>query len=467
MTTPRPTQHFERTLAQAASDCGGTTSGAPETRLRAVTTDSRDVPADALFVALTGERFDGHDFVGAAREAGAAAAMVHADVDTDLPCITVDDTLVGLGKLARAHRDRFDIPVIAITGSAGKSTTKEMIAAVLSGAMRVLKTTGNLNNRIGVPLTLFGLGEKHEAAVIEAGISLPGEMAHLREIIRPTVRVLTNAALSHVEFLVDAAGVAREKATLFDDAGPDDVIVYNADDPLVTAEAEARDGKKISFGILAGDVRASEIITGAASSTIEVTCDGNVQVLVVPAPGTHNVMNALAAAAVGVAVGLDLQTIARGLEKNYEPMPMRSRSVRLEEDIRLIDDTYNSNPASAKAALELLRLTPAKRRVAVLADMLELGEAAPDAHRELGRWAGTFGADIVVTFGELARHTHEAASGAGATSEHFDDRAACAARVAGLVKPGDAVLVKGSRGMRMEEVVAALLAKHPEIDEVA
>lgn len=468
MATPRPEQHFTATLGEAAEAVEGSVRGASELQvpLRAVTTDSRDVPDDALFVALVGEHFDGHDFVAKAADAGAAAAMVQRDVGADLPQIQVSDTLEGLGRLARWHRDRFEIPVAAVTGSAGKSTTKEMIAAVFGSRWNVLKTTGNLNNRIGVPLTLFALGPEHEAAVIEAGISLPGEMAHLTDIIRPTIRVVLNAALSHVEFLTDVDRVAAEKARLFDGATASDVLVFNADDERIAAEALRRTiGARLSFGLGDADVRASDIELGGTRGSAFTLLYGEESVRVeIEAVGAHNVRNALAAAACGLAAGLSLEEIAGGLQTGYVPMAARSRTRVVGDDILLIDDTYNSNPASARAALEMLVSLGRTRTIAVLGDMLELGSAGESAHEQVGRAAADLGVTHVITFGPLSKSTARAAEAAGVETVAFDERAACGRHVAGMLTGGDAVLVKGSRGMKMEEVVAAIDEAHGGVD---
>jgi UDP-N-acetylmuramoyl-tripeptide--D-alanyl-D-alanine ligase len=424
------------------------------------------VKEGSLFVALRGPRFDGHAFVAQALEDGATAALVereHLDaVHAGVPHVAVDDTLIALGQLARWHRDRFAGPVVAITGSCGKSTTKELTAAVLATRWRVHKTSGNLNNLIGVPLTLLALDAEHEAAVVEAGISEPGEMDKLAAIIAPTVRVVLNAGVAHVEQLRDAAGVAREKAKLFDGARADDALVYNVDDALVRAEAEQRDaGRRVGFGLAAqADVRARDVQgLGAEGSTFRLlTPDGEADVHLQLA-GEHNVANALAAAAIGHALGLSAAEIATGLSASTEGMAGRSSIVRLDSGVTLIDDTYNSNPQSAQAALRLLvsLRQPKGRAIAVLGDMLELGEHGERAHREVGRTAAELGIDLLLALGDSSRFTVEAARAARVDAKHFEDVQALSDALRAAVEAGDVVLVKGSRGMRMERARDALM----------
>lgn len=454
------------TAAEIAKAVGGTLSGA-DAPVRGVSTDSRTTAAGNLFVALAGESFDGHGYLAKAAERGAAAALVTRGkiaAPAPLPLVEVEgDTLPALASLARAHRDALRIPVVGITGSAGKTTAKEMTAAVLSGGGRtVLKTEGNLNNRIGVPLTVMSIGPEHGAAVVEMGISLPGEMAELVRAAKPTVRVFLVAGVGHVEFLKDADGVAAEKGHIFDDALAADAMVFNADDPRVAREAAKRPlVRKVSFGRSAGaNVRAVKVSSSALGEQV-VTMDlaGDVHDVRLKTVGEHMAVNALAAAAVGVALGIPAREIVEGLESRFVPVPGRGDVVKLGGDVVMVDDTYNSNPTSAAAALRAAaaaRASGRKRAVAALGDMLELGQAGPDEHAAIGKLAGELKLDALYAFGPLSRRTVEEAARAGVPAKGFDTREALVDALAGELAAGDLLLVKGSRGMKMDLVVAAL-----------
>lgn len=448
----------------AAAVGGAVLSGSGETAVAGVSTDSRTIAKGNLFVALSGEKFDAHTFVAGAFEKGAACALIDSARADEL---RGKGTLVGvpskdlqpaLASLARAWRDRFAIPVVGITGSAGKTTAKEMTAAVLGGLGRVLKTEGNLNNRIGVPLTVMSISSEHAAAVVEMGISLPGEMPELVRAANPTVRVLLVAGIGHVEFLKDAAGVAAEKAHIWDDANPGDAMIWNADDALVSAEAARRPlGKKISFGRSeTAMVRAVDVtVTGVGEQKVTLDLMGTRREARLQVAGVHLVMNALAASAAGIACEVSPDEIVAGLETRFVPVLGRGDIVRLAGDVVLVDDTYNANPTSAKAALTMiasLEEAGRKRALAVLGDMLELGPAGPEEHRMIGEHAHFAGIEGLYCFGPLMQNAAEAFPGA----KHFATKAELAQTLLSDLRPGDAVLVKGSRGMKMEEVVDLL-----------
>ena len=464
---------FDMTARDAAALLGGqVAAGDAATRMRGVSTDSRTVAAGNLFVALAGESFDGHDYVAGAAKKGAAAALVLASkVDSlrgaGIPLIAVEgDTLTALGKLGRAHRDSMRVPFVGVTGSAGKSTAKEMIAAVLSWNGRaVLKTEGNLNNRIGVPLTVMSATKDHAYCVIEMGISFKGEMTELVKIARPDVRVLLNAGSSHLEFLGSPEGVAEEKAHIWDDARPGDWMIWNADDERVTKQASLRTlERKLSFGHSeTADVRVKDVeLAGSGERKVRLLLRGKPVVASLKVFGAHHVMNAAAAAAVGLALGIPSEEIGAGLETRFAPMPGRGDLHRLKGDVLLVDDSYNSNPTSAMASLTALGETKAAgrtRTLAALGDMLELGATARAEHARVGSWASRAGIDALYLFGPNARATEEGAAGAGhrPVTRVFETRPALADALLADLKSGDAVLVKGSRGMKMDEVVAALL----------
>jgi UDP-N-acetylmuramoyl-tripeptide--D-alanyl-D-alanine ligase len=458
------------TRYELASGAGGRWIGAAPAEVRGVSTDSRALPAGALFVALRGERFDGHAFLAAARDAGAAAALVdEAHVASlggaapPLPLLAVRDTLAALGMLARLHRRRFAIPVVGVTGSNGKTTTREMVGLILRTRGPALKTEGNLNNEVGVPLTLLGLGPEHRRAVIEMGMNHAGEIARLAALAEPQVGIVTMAGAGHVEHfggLVD--GVADAKAELYFALPPSGVAVANADDARMLRRAQASGRSLITFSGTRGkgDVSVLEVLEhGPAGLRFALGLGQKEVEVALPLVGLHNAANAAAAAAAAMALGYGDREIAEGLAQ-VQPVGRRLRLERLASGATLLDDCYNANPASMSAALRTLTaLAAGGRAVAVLGDMLELGPAEEEAHLALGREAaGVAGA--VAAFGPRSRHTAEAARAAGlADVFHTEDMAALAAHVRGALRPGDVVLVKGSRGNKLERLVEALGAK--------
>jgi UDP-N-acetylmuramoyl-tripeptide--D-alanyl-D-alanine ligase len=438
-----------------------------------VSIDSRNLGVGEAFVAIRGHRLDGHQFLAEAAGRGASCLVVHSlpdDVPANVPLVLVEDTTRALGLLGAWHRSRFAIPVVAVTGSNGKTTTKELIAAVLGTHWRVLKPAASFNNQWGLPLTLLRLTAEHEAVVVEIGTNQPGEIAALAAIAQPTVGVVTTVAAVHTEFLGSIAGVYQEKAALPRAVGPEGWVALNADDPRVAGMARETRAHVVTYGRApgarvraVGEVLAPSIpeVGDGLAFTLEV--DGERRAVRLRLSGRHNVGNALAAAAVGVALGLDLDDIARGLG---EAEAVAGRCVwRRAGQVLILDDTYNANPVSMQAALETAAARraaePAPRRlVAVLGDMLELGPTAEEAHRELGRAAAAAGADEVVGVGRWALLAVEAARAAGVPdAQHVTTFEDTVAHLLKRLAPGDVVLVKGSRGMRMERVVDALLAR--------
>ena len=429
-----------------------------------VSIDSRTLQVGEAFFAIVGHRLDGHAFLGDAAARGAACVVVHTLPDeppANIPLVLVEDTTRSLGRLAAWHRSRFSVPVVAITGSIGKTTVKELTAAVLATRGEVLRPASSFNNQWGLPLTLLRLGPEHRAAVVELGTNQAGEIATLAEIARPTVGVVTMVAAVHTEFLGSIDGVREEKAALVRALSPTGIAVLNADDPRVASMAREVKGRVVTFGRAAGaTVRIADEPTDTDEGfgfTLET--GGRRQPVRVAFAGRHNVANALAAAAVGVALELPLEDIARGLAA---ARPVGGRGVwKRAGDVAILDDTYNASPASVRAALDTLAARRGGRRaIVVLGDMLELGALSEEAHREVGRQVAALGADEFVGLGRHAALAVEAARAAGLADAHhsatFDDT------VAHLLKrlaPGDVVLVKGSRGMRMERVVDALVAR--------
>ncbi|HWI40435.1 MAG TPA: UDP-N-acetylmuramoyl-tripeptide--D-alanyl-D-alanine ligase, partial [Verrucomicrobiae bacterium] len=391
-------------IEEVAAATGGMLTGGAGQVVQRVSTDSRTAAAGDLFVALRGERFDAHDFIDAAAGRGVAAFLVEAGREMLVPAaaaaVGVSDTLRGLGDLAAFHRRRFDIPVAAITGSNGKTSTKEMLASILSVSGEGLKTEGNLNNLIGLPHMVLRLHGDHRWAVLEMGMSEPGEIDRMAEIAAPRVGVITNVFPAHLESMGSVENVARAKGELFLRLQPGAVAVYNADDPLVAALPAPPGVDRLSFGIDAGDVRAEALERlGRLGQRIALSLPTGRVELTLHAFGRHNVANAAAAAAAAVVLGVPAGEIAAGLER-FRPYDKR---FRLEDlgSLVLIDDSYNANPASTRAALETLAILKEEGRgIAVLGDMLELGPGSAAAHRETGRIAAST-ADRLYLLGEM------------------------------------------------------------------
>jgi len=462
---------------------GGAQAGdAPNLGIRRVWTDSRTVRRGDLFVALTGVRFDGHQFVADALQKGAVGAIVRRGfvgaggasagphparkAPGKALLIEVEDPLCAFQELARAHRRRFGIPVVAVSGSNGKTTTKEMIGAILAEAYPTLKTGGNLNNHIGVPQTLLRLAARHEAAVIEMGISRLGEMARLCEIAEPTHGVLTNIGPTHLETLGDLRAVAQAKGEMLDRLPRDGTAILNADDAFFKDLAARVRGQVRSFGFSErADVRALQVERrGLAFSLIRVGVRGRARPFSVTlgVAGAHNIANALAAVATGLALGVGESAIRAGLAR-FRPTAMRSQ-VRRWRGVTWLNDCYNANPSSMRAALRWLAEFKSEvkghgRAIAVLGDMLELGEGSVRIHRDLGEELARQGTDYLLTVGDLAAEIAAGARGAGMPADHVivaQEHAALAERLKGILHAGDVVLLKGSRGVRMERVLEEL-----------
>lgn len=439
--------------------------------VKRVITDSRNVTPGDLFVAFKGERFDGHQFLGQALHKGAVAVLINADVRIPsavtaaaVSILAVPDTLVAYQRLAAYHRSRFDIPVVAVTGSNGKTTTKEMVARVLEERWTVLVTEGNLNNRIGVPQTLLRLAASHQAAIIEMGVDQKGQTSRLAELVRPTIGLITNIGPDHLEFFGTMDASAEAKGELLDWLESDDAVVLNADDPYFRYLAARARCRVVSFGLGPdAHVRALDVVHVPDGITCDLMLPDGARpiALRLPAHGLHNLANALAAAAVGYLCALESAQIARGLAR-FTPAAMRSQVERLGA-LTVLVDCYNANPASTKAALDWLAAQPnGARTIAVLGDMLELGPGAPAFHEEVGAYAAGHRIAELVTCGALARGFAKGAEQVGMASSRITeapDAVRAAEIVAEKARPGDVVLVKGSRGMRMEQIVEALRAK--------
>ncbi len=420
-------------------------------------TDTRSLQKGALFIALRGARYDGHDFVDSAGEAGAHAVLVEQPVTTALPGVVVPDTRLAMGTLASGWRQRFDCPVIAVTGSNGKTTVKEMLRAVLGSCGGVLSTSGNLNNDIGVPLTLFGLDREHAFAVIEMGANHPGEIDYLTRLTRPDVALITQCAPAHLEGFGSIEGVARAKGEIFNGLGSDGCAIINADDAYADLWSGLNSTRQIiTFGLSGvADVRATTITQHAdGSQSFELTTPLGSADVTLSLLGRHNVMNALAAAATVTALEFTPQAIATGLA-GLQTVAGRLTRVAGRAGSLLIDDSYNANPGSLTAALEVLVAQPGRPWL-VLGDMGELGSTAGSLHAAAGEQARTLGVERLYAVGELSRHAAEA-FGAGAV--HFEAMDDLIERLQDDLGEGVVLLIKGSRGARMERVTTALRAE--------
>lgn len=430
-------------------------------QLSGISTDSRNLLSGALFVPLRGERFDGHDYLSQAVKNGAAACLSEEVVaGLSVPVVRVTNTLRALGDIAAAYRLQLNGPLVAITGSVGKTTTKEMLAAILSRVAPGLKTAGNFNNLIGLPLTLFRLEKEHQWAVLEMGTSALGEIERLTEVAQPTIGIITNIGAAHLETLQGLDGVARAKGELF--AGlQGGTAILNLDDSRVARLPVANGVKKMTYGVaVEAEVRAEKIEENANGIQFELSFSGRRSRVQLSIPGRHNVANALAAAAAAIELNVPLAEIAAGLAQ-FTAIPGRMNLSPLPCGGLLLDDSYNSNPLSASAALDVLTILPGQgRRVAVLGDMLELGENSVQMHEDLGAKAAGV-AELLLGVGNFSADICRGAETAGMDSGHMVRLVDATAAIEYLQKQqrsGDKILVKGSRGIHLEQLAEALKA---------
>ena len=442
----------------------GILRGVEGMEIKGISIDSRTIREGELFVALKGPRFDGHDYVAEAMKRGASGAMVERSVLEERyerlggmhNIIPVEDTLLSLQEMAAMHRKKFTIPVVGITGSNGKTTTKEMLASIFRQRGPVLNNEGNLNNHIGVPLTLMKLDRTHRAAVIEMGMSALGEIELLARLARPDVGVITNIGPAHLEFLVTIDRIAQAKGELLEYMKPGGTAVLNADDPYFCALRAKFSGPAISFGIeQQADVSAADISQGKDYIDFTLRARDNSVPVRLRLVGRHNIYNALAAAAAAIAAEVMIDAVKDGLEA-FVPRAMRSELKTIKGRV-MLEDCYNANPRSMDAALEtLVTLRHGRMTIAVLGDMLELGDAAVEAHRAIGRKAAALGVDLVISVGTLSSHIAEGARAGGMSPERVvsvKTNAEAAALLRERSQEGDAILIKGSRGMKMEKIL--------------
>jgi UDP-N-acetylmuramoyl-tripeptide--D-alanyl-D-alanine ligase len=457
----------------AAAMNGSMAGGDAATEFRGVSIDTRTLNPGELFVAIRGERFDGAQFVEQAIAAGAAGVVVSRASVSVVPVaqavrpavtIAVDDTTVALQSLARAIRRESGTKVVAITGSAGKTTTKEITSEFLAARYRVIRNRGNLNNHIGLPLSLIELRTRPEIAVVELGMNHTGEISTLVAVAEPDVRVWTNVGEAHVGFFASVDAIADAKAEIFEGASPSTVLVANADDDRIVARAPRFRGRVVTFGIdRDADVRAAEV-TDAGIDGLRArvaTPRGSVSIQT-PLVGRANLANILAAAAVAIEFDVPLATIA-DRARTLRPASHRGEVVKLSSGITIIDDSYNANPSATMSAIRVLAAAPAKRRVAVLGEMLELGDHSVSLHADVGRAAAAAKLDALLTVGGLSASALAEAAVAGglprAAVHHFATSDEAADAAIELLRDGDLVLIKGSRGVKTDRVVERLKAE--------
>lgn len=421
-----------------------------------VTTDSRKITRGVLFVALKGENFNGEDFAQDALNKGAAAVLV-SKTAPEISGVTlrVDDTLKAYRQIAGSWRERFQIPVVAITGSSGKTTTKDLTAAVLSGLGKVCKTTANFNNEIGVPLTLLEINETHKAAVVEIGMRGLGQIESLARYVKPNIGIVINVNETHIEILGSVENIARAKSELVQAIPTGGAVILNADNSYTAAMKNlvAENVRLLTYGLdNAADLTAENISISGSLTSFTLNYGGEKYQIEIPIIGRHNVSNALAAIAAGLSVGLSVDEIRRGLSA-LVTTKMRFEVIR-RDGITLVNDAYNASPASMRAAIRTVAEVYDSRKIAVLGDMLELGKIAPRVHREVGRELAEQGFDTLIAFGELGKYIAAGAEHAGLKNIYaVDTHEAAAKKILEVVKTGDVILFKASHGMHLEKIL--------------
>lgn len=433
--------------------------GDPETDITCISTDTRKLKKGDFFVPILGENFDGHDFINQALELGACGYLTHRDDRIILKgiVIKVKDSLKAYQAIAELYRAKFDIPIIGVTGSSGKTTTKDMIYEVLARKYKVLRTEGNLNNQIGVPMTLLNLSTEHQIGVIEMGMNSLGEISVLSKIARPCVSVITNIGLAHIGKLGSRQNILKAKMEILDGMDENGVVILNGDDSLLLGLKNLLKFKTIYFGLQEGlDIQAYNIrVIDEINISFDIQINGQKYFVLVPLPGIHNVYNALAAIAVGIEFKVPMEYIIEGI-RNYKPSKRRMNILLLSRKIKLIDDVYNANPNSMEEALKVMKNLSGNRKIAVLGDMLELGEWTRQAHMNIGESVVKNEINYLITLGENSKHIAEGAVRLGMSQRKIKT---CLTidevnqTLKDLIRDGDVILVKGSRGMKMEGIV--------------
>ncbi|MCD8142973.1 MAG: UDP-N-acetylmuramoyl-tripeptide--D-alanyl-D-alanine ligase [Clostridiales bacterium] len=448
------------TLQEILTATGGTLlEGSQDlsTAITAVDTDSRAMAGGSLFVPLVGERFDGHAYIESALTA-AAGTLTQRPLERYAPdrfYVLVEDTMQALGDLARYYRHKFQIKVVGITGSVGKTTCKDMVASVLSARFRVLKTDGNFNNNIGVPKTLFRLDSSHEIAVIEMGMNHPGEIDYLTNIVNPDVAVITNIGDAHIENLGSRENTLKAKSEIFNGMKGKGVAVLNGDDPLLSTLSGKLEQQILWYGWDSRcDFGCADLDEGFDNHVVmDVRSPQGQWRQAIPGLGSHMIYPALAAVAVGSWFGMTTEEIHRGI-LNFVPTKMRMDRVSLPGGVTVLNDTYNANPQSMRSAVEVLSKTSGSYKVAVLGDMLELGELGPALHESVGRFVGQCGIDCLLAVGDLAEYIYNGAMAAGIAECYTrPNKEEAKVVLEHILRPGCTILCKASRGMRLEELV--------------
>ncbi|MCI9452458.1 MAG: UDP-N-acetylmuramoyl-tripeptide--D-alanyl-D-alanine ligase [Dorea sp.] len=450
------------TLENITKACQGTYYGDESLfcqEVEGVVIDSRKVKPGYLFVAIDGVKVNAHKFIPDTVKAGALCVVSHEDLgETDFPYILVESTGQALLDIAKLYRDSFDIKVVGITGSAGKTSTKEMIASVVSQKYSVHKTLGNFNNEWGLPITIFGLEEGHQVAILEMGVNHFGEMRRLSSVASPDICVITNIGVAHLEFFKTREGIYREKTQMIQDMKSGGKIILNGDDDLLSQTAPIKGASPIFFGMgeentfRAGHMRPQGLKGTACTIYLPEDISFN---CIVPLPGIHMVSNALAGAAVGYALGLTPEEIKAGIE-GLPSIPGRNNIIKTER-LMILDDCYNANPVSMKASIDVLDMALG-RKVAILGDMGELGDNTGELHREVGAYAAEKGIDLVCGIGKISKELVDGAENRSDATQGvwFESKADFLAAMGEIIKEGDNILVKASHGMQFTEIVEAL-----------
>lgn len=457
----------ELTLELVAAAIGATCN--KQTEVLSICTDTRTIVPGSVFLALKGERFDGHDYAAQAAKAGAVAIICEHPVNgvKGIPVLQVKSTYGALLQIAKAYRNRFAVPVIAVTGSVGKTTTKEMIVAALSKKLSTMKTEGNLNNEVGLPKTLLRLNHTVEAAVVEMGMDHAGQIHNMSVAAEPTISVITNIGLCHIQNFDSQEGILKAKLEIVDGMDENAPVVLNGDDPFLSKAAVSLKNPALLYGIESEtcDVRATNICEheNGISFEIQIASTEHRIPVTLPVYGIHHVYDALAAFSVGCLLQVPAELIAEGLSE-YVPEGMRQHRVSA-SGITVVEDCYNASPAAVQASLSALKAMRGERKIAVLGDMLELGNHSEQGHRECGKAVAANEIPLLVAFGKDSAFTAEEAKKAGVETYWFAEKADAAAKLLELLKVGDTVLFKASHSIRMEDVLQQVYAKWPKSEK--
>lgn len=436
-------------LSEIAEACGGEYN--VDCEINGVCIDTRKITKGCLFICIRGERFDAHQFAQEALDKGAAAVMIHKDIDVNGSFVKVADTSKALLDLGGYYRSRFNLHLVGLTGSVGKTTTKEFTYLVVNSKYNAIKTLGNLNNEIGLPQMLFQLDSTTEAAVIEMGMNHFGEIHRLSTAAKPTIALITNVGTSHIENLGSREGILKAKLEILDGLKKGSTLILNGDNDMLST-VKNDEYNIVFYGIENGDFKAGNIVQGENVTSFDISYFGKTQKVTIPTIGIHNVYNALSAFAVGYFLDIDPQLSADAL-KSYVPEGMRQKSVS-HGGVTFIEDCYNASPDSMKAAINTLSDTKGNKKIAVLSDMLELGDYSETAHTEVGKIVSDAGIDYLLTVGEMSNYITQSALDNGMKNAfHFDSKVELTDKLLELLEAGDTVVFKASRGMKLEEVI--------------